>query len=906
MVQAENIYLDTDKNEDNINPTINFIYDQDNIRYRLGNNPTNADLKKLSEYRLVVEQDDDNNNFFKIVQIIKTKKGKSIKDTEYSRIIFKNDNVGIGIDDPQTKLHISGTLLITGKDSAIGIGINEPPRAKLHVSGSIIIGKTKKQNNYPGRLYYDNETNLFYYTAKGKDSSKAISRDITGNAGWELNNDMLYSTPNIKKIGLGTKNPLQKLHINDGNLLLTGVNSSLGIGVLYPSGRLHIKSTKENEVDNAILDGVKLYLLNDSKITNEFPDNSSKNNAIFLRDKNIILMGGSGCLGIGTETPKGHLHVSGNVIISNNSSLKLFDKSSIIMGSTGKIGFGVDYDEFQKMENVVLLLSGGKCLLEGEKGQIGIGTTELADRSKIHISGGNLIITGSGYGIGIGVQNPKGGIHIGNNGDLILTGENSNLVIESNKLYLGTPEKIESNTNLFISGGNVILMGESGCLGIGTETPKSKLNISGGNLILTGDSKIGIGTTNPSNSLHISGGNLILSDDSKIGIGTTNPSSSLHINDGNLILTGNSKIGIGTTNPTSSLSISGGNLNVDSGKIIIHNSGTLAICDSIPNDITNHIWTQSGSHTSIYSKGHVILQAENASGIVGSIKHMNPILSMMSSTSGDEWRWLISSDNWSNTDGRLYLTHNKPFDKSNNEKICGYFEPTVSNQINTSFTGQHRCMGVKEIYYYKNKIGYIVSSTGKYNSIFENTYKYGIEGIMINQSIPIVDLTNEVNDKKVFGVISGFEDPENKDSLNYYGNGNFVTQLYRNGDYRLYINSLGEGGIWVCNYNGNFTNGDFITSSPIEGIGMKQNADYIKNYTVGKITMDCNFIPARVFKKVLSTKYENNVLIPNIDENSNILYNDVNEYEYEYDCKEITYNNQTYKIAFVGCIYNCG
>ena len=30
---------------------------------------------------------------------------------------------------------------------------------------------------------------------------------------------------------------------------------------------------------------------------------------------------------------------------------------------------------------------------------------------------------------------------------------------------------------------------------------------------------------------------------------------------------------------------------------------------------------------------------------------------------------------------------------------------------------------------------------------------------------------------------------------------------------RLIVNSVGEGGIWVCNSNGNIENGDYIQSS---------------------------------------------------------------------------------------------
>ena len=82
----------------------------------------------------------------------------------------------------------------------------------------------------------------------------------------------------------------------------------------------------------------------------------------------------------------------------------------------------------------------------------------------------------------------------------------------------------------------------------------------------------------------------------------------------------------------------------------------------------------------------------------------------------------------------------------------------------------------------------------------------------------------------------------------------------------MWINSVGEGGIWISNYNGNLENGDYITTCPIEGIGMKQD-DLLHNYTVAKITQDCNFTS---------------------------------------DTTDVTYDGQTYKMQFVGCTYHCG
>ena len=77
---------------------------------------------------------------------------------------------------------------------------------------------------------------------------------------------------------------------------------------------------------------------------------------------------------------------------------------------------------------------------------------------------------------------------------------------------------------------------------------------------------------------------------------------------------------------------------------------------------------------------------------------------------------------------------------------------------------------------------------------------------------------------------------------------------------------MGEGGIWVSNLNGNLSNGDYITSSTASGLGQKQDDDILHNYTVAKITQDCDFSSSTNFQ----------------------------------------HNNQTYKKQFVGCTYHCG
>ena len=104
----------------------------------------------------------------------------------------------------------------------------------------------------------------------------------------------------------------------------------------------------------------------------------------------------------------------------------------------------------------------------------------------------------------------------------------------------------------------------------------------------------------------------------------------------------------------------------------------------------------------------------------------------------------------------------------------------------------------------------------------------GKNGITIDDSHPMVELSRKKNDKRVIGVITKREN--NKDMEN-----------------RLVINSLGETAVWVINSNGNIQNGDLITTSDEIGYGQLQldsNGEIdeiIRNFTLGKSMISCDF-----------------------------------------------------------------
>jgi hypothetical protein len=275
---------------------------------------------------------------------------------------------------------------------------------------------------------------------------------------------------------------------------------------------------------------------------------------------------------------------------------------------------------------------------------------------------------------------------------------------------------------------------------------------------------------------------------------------------------------------------------------------------------------------------------------------------------------------------------------------------TVVN-LNT-FTGQHRNIvrGVNPTNI-ETFIGLIVSADNNENIKVNGGVERGLDAITINETIPLVSVTNKAYDKSVFGVVSGSEDPEYREDK--FGR---VTSVFikEEGDDRIFINSLGEGAMWISNQNGPLTSGDYVTSSHIPGYGMKQDSEFLANYTVAKITMNCDFqVTPRIkykikseFKTVNYYRHEDNFIkesdynkleqdtqseytLEQYDENVNILdehgqlqWEDSGETEAPYKLRyllpngtqisEEEYttralaNEEVYLAAFVGCTYHCG
>ena len=196
-------------------------------------------------------------------------------------------------------------------------------------------------------------------------------------------------------------------------------------------------------------------------------------------------------------------------------------------------------------------------------------------------------------------------------------------------------------------------------------------------------------------------------------------------------------------------------------------------------------------------------------------------------------------------------------------KHLTYDTSTGEITYDEGFTGVHRNLLNNNID--STSVGLIVSSSKYYinrNLTIDPT---------MHESLPYCKISNSDNDKNVFGVLS-----QNKTENDGYA-----------------INSVGEGGIWISNKNGILEGGDYISSSSVAGYGMKQDDDILHNYTVAKITCDCNFTLIKIPKQKLKTI---TIDISYINPDFNMVHEGIGEHGQSISGEEITaaYNSANY------------
>jgi hypothetical protein len=152
------------------------------------------------------------------------------------------------------------------------------------------------------------------------------------------------------------------------------------------------------------------------------------------------------------------------------------------------------------------------------------------------------------------------------------------------------------------------------------------------------------------------------------------------------------------------------------------------------------------------------------------------------------------------------------------------FVPAVLN-----FTGKHRCVLVGEEDGADVPIGATVVATGRYCNLDDSSEP------MIDEAIPIVELSRVPGQKSVLGVVAGVDDA----GVFAVGNMRFTVPLPGR---RVVVNAAGEGAIRVCGENGPIQTGDLLCTSSRRGLAMRQDDDVVRACTVAKATCSRTFL----------------------------------------------------------------
>jgi hypothetical protein len=288
---------------------------------------------------------------------------------------------------------------------------------------------------------------------------------------------------------------------------------------------------------------------------------------------------------------------------------------------------------------------------------------------------------------------------------------------------------------------------------------------------------------------------------------------------------------------------------------------------------------------------------------------------------------------WGDNDNSQ-LGDNTTTNKTTPYQVSGSFAPAAANPIFINFTGQHRCFvdSLVPSVFPEHEGLVVVTDKNKYVT----PDLQGRRAIGINTALPLVSLSRQPYDRRVFGVISMTPDHDTTSATPEE-----LEKIKEQGDTRVEINSIGEGAVWVCDEAGpEIQAGDCVTSSSVPGYAMRQLEkngneadDIIRTYTVAKMTMECDFEPPMIEVKERAKDEHGNPkvdtegmpvweTVTHIDADGNTVPVTEPAFEVrylqvdgagvkkmtkdEYESRKAAGESGLYRAAFLGCTYHCG
>jgi hypothetical protein len=343
----------------------------------------------------------------------------------------------------------------------------------------------------------------------------------------------------------------------------------------------------------------------------------------------------------------------------------------------------------------------------------------------------------------------------------------------------------------------------TGGVSIGTTNApgtNSKLQVNGGAAIGYSTS-----TAAPSNGLAVSG---------NVGIGVASPTQKLQVN-GTTYLNGN--VGIGVASPTQKFQVSG--TSVFSGNVGVNTAnptnGTLDVEGS------NGTYGNAIYGSSIYGNG--VFGANSGSGTYGILGSNYPagvygsgFIGVYGDGSSYGAYGMSTGTYGIGVMGRSTSYIGVLGETDNASSYSFYAQGAGANY--GPFTGAHDVT-------LKNGFGEVVSGM-----LVSSTGVVAVNEKSISTTVMEVELSSVKNDPRVLGALVAAQSKLGNQRIQFQQGTKFAI-----------VNALGEGRLWITNYNGNLNTGDLITSSPVAGYGMKQDDDVMHSYTVGKITQQIDW-----------------------------------------------------------------
>ena len=713
----------------------------------------------------------------------------------------------------------------------------------------------------------------------------------------------------------GKVNINNNLLVGSGHLFVDTQNNLVGLRTSDPQAGLHVESNTYVRDDFRVGSGIVMnettgqitagsFVGDGSGITSVNSDSGS-----WVNGTDVVHLATTGDnVGIGTTTPQQKLEVHGNILLGQNDIASFIHGGQVtaLSSDTNILIVSDANDTTGALGGDIIFGSGSSIDMDANRD---FTFAEAYPSSVPRLE--HMRIVGSNGRVGIGTSSPDTILHVE-------AASNPQILVEDTGSANQSTIRFKTATTDWAVGQHG---GETGKFKIANHT------LLGTNDHITIDTSgnVGIGKTDPDAMLHVNG-NVIVGDVGAYGSAVTHQ-------DAQLTLGGTHNTGYNLSNKIKLL-ISGGNNDGSSPYYIM--------CEDENGYDQFYVKgaTSDGGSGQMYMKGNVGVGLTNPGTVNSvpstSVDHHVVGRYIVSEPSDDE-HWSISTSN--NFELKRSINGVGYIDAARIEFNTGAYVDLIT------FTGQHRSSHIENVTprmasEYEGLI--VCANRDNYESV-NGDKKRGNRAITVNEAVPLLSLSSSAMDKTCFGVISNSEDPDNR--IQKFGN--FSSHhLKMNGDEHIFINSIGEGGIWVVNANGPLESGDYITTSNIHGYGMKQDNQFLANYTVAKITMNCNFNPQvlpiqcivqqeKVVTKYLDIKnnivsteeeshssYETNENVNILDEHGQIQWEDSDETEASYKLRYLLPNGtqiseeeyttraladeRVFIAAFVGCTYHCG